>query len=87
MPAPSEFMANSADPLYVTVRVGDCAGSQGERESSLGWVEQAELGLVASGCGISTWPAPWEDCLIARREFERVQVNALRESTKPGLKI
>lgn len=31
-----------------------------------------ELGPVSSGYGISTWPAPWEDCLIAKRELEKV---------------
>ena len=44
-----------------------------------------ELGPVASGYGISTWPAPWEDCLIAKREFEKVWSNVMRES--PALEL
>ena len=43
-----------------------------------------ELGPVASGYGISTWPEPWEDCLIARREFEKVWHCVLRESAAPN---
>ena len=43
------------------------------------WVVQ-ELGPVVSGYAISTWPTPWEDCLIAKQEFEKVWSCALRES-------
>ena len=39
-----------------------------------------ELGPVSSGYGISTWPPPWEDCLIAKRELEKVWNKAVRES-------
>ena len=42
-----------------------------------------ELGPVASGYGISTWPAPWEDCLVAKREFEKVWQRVLSESPTP----
>jgi len=38
-----------------------------------------ELGPVASGYGISTWPPVWEDCMVAmgemRKAWERVGVN------------
>jgi hypothetical protein len=43
-----------------------------------------ELGPVASGYGISTWPAPWEDCLVARREFEKLWQRVLSESPIPN---
>ena len=39
-----------------------------------------ELGPVSSGYGISTWPSPWEDCLIAKRELEKVWNEAVRKS-------
>ena len=31
-----------------------------------------ELGPVESGYGISTWPPPWEDALIAKEELAKV---------------
>jgi hypothetical protein len=39
-----------------------------------------ELGPVASGYGISTWPSPWEDAVIAKREFEKIWNKVVRDS-------
>jgi hypothetical protein len=38
-----------------------------------------ELGPVASGYGISTWPSPWEDALIAKHEFEKIWKKVVRD--------
>ena len=38
-----------------------------------------ELGPVASSYGISTWPSPWEDAMIAKREFEEIWSKVVNE--------
>jgi len=51
---------------------------EGPRPHNVLWVVP-ELGPVASGYGISTWPPVWEDCMVAmgemRKAWERVGVN------------
>jgi hypothetical protein len=41
---------------------------RGPRPHNELWVVP-ELGPVASGYGISTWPPVWEDCIVARQEL------------------
>ncbi len=44
---------------------------QGPRPHNELWVVP-ELGPVASGYGISTWPPVWEDCIVAKDELQAV---------------
>lgn len=39
-----------------------------------------ELGPVSSGYGLSTWPAPWEDCLVAKQELATIWNKVIRNS-------
>jgi len=39
-----------------------------------------ELGPVASGYGVSTWPPPWEDAIVAKQELEKVWNKVLRDT-------
>ncbi|NIP96203.1 MAG: xylose isomerase [Akkermansiaceae bacterium] len=49
---------------------------QGPRPHHELWVVP-ELGPVASGYGISTWPPVWEDCMVARDELRGAWERAL----------
>lgn len=49
---------------------------QGPRPHHELWVVP-ELGPVASGYGISTWPPVWEDCIVARDELQGAWERAL----------
>lgn len=49
---------------------------KGPRPHNELWVVP-ELGPVASGYGISTWPPVWEDCLVAKRELRAAWDRAL----------
>lgn len=52
---------------------------KGPRPHDVLWVVP-ELGPVASGYGISTWPAVWEDCIVAMREMRGAWERALGAS-------
>lgn len=52
---------------------------KGSRPHNELWVVP-ELGPVASGYGISTWPPVWEDCIVARRELAGAWQRALSRS-------
>lgn len=49
---------------------------EGPRPHNELWVVP-ELGPVASGYGVSTWPPVWEDCIVARRELAGAWQRAL----------
>ena len=48
----------------------------GSRPHNELWVVP-ELGPIASGYGISTWPPVWEDCIVAKRELQGAWDRAL----------
>ena len=43
----------------------------GPRPRNILWVVP-ELGPISSGYGISTWPAVWDDCIVAMSEMKKV---------------
>ena len=49
---------------------------EGSRPQNELWVVP-ELGPVASGYGISTWPPVWEDCIVAKGELQAAWERAL----------
>lgn len=52
---------------------------QGPRPHNELWVVP-ELGPVASGYGISTWPPVWEDCIIAKEHLQDAWNRAVRSA-------
>jgi hypothetical protein len=51
----------------------------GPRPYNQFWVEP-EMGPAASGYGITTWPPPWEDTMVARKQFETIWNKVIRET-------
>src|SRR6266404_1223238 len=39
-----------------------------------------EMGPASSGYGMSTWPPPWEDAIVAKQELEKVWNKVLRDT-------